>query len=135
MGKKSLEHLSPPMLQAAPRGPPPHGHLRLSPELLRILLLKAALGLESRNSAPPPQVSPAWDPTFGLGVGTPWESSSEVRVGLGLILAVPGKEKGETEAAGSRSADPHALFCPQHPHLSLPLGSTGQEGSCRWPKI
>ncbi|XP_049639260.1 neuromedin-B isoform X2 [Suncus etruscus] len=55
MGKKSLESLSPPVLRAAPRSPPPHGHLQLSPELLRILLLKAALGLESRNSMPPPQ--------------------------------------------------------------------------------
>ncbi|XP_054444573.1 neuromedin-B isoform X2 [Pteronotus mesoamericanus] len=53
MGKKSLKPPSPPLLGAAPHFSPRDQRLQLSHDLLRILLLKKALGLGPGGPPPP----------------------------------------------------------------------------------
>ncbi|XP_055970266.1 neuromedin-B isoform X1 [Sorex fumeus] len=55
MGKKSLEPPNPSPLESTPQISPRDRQLQLSPDLLRILFLKRALGLGHGNPAPSPQ--------------------------------------------------------------------------------
>ncbi|XP_031243021.1 neuromedin-B isoform X1 [Mastomys coucha] len=62
MGKKSLEPLSPSLVGTAPPNTQGDQRLQLSHDLLRILLLKKALGMNLSGPAPPLQYRKLLEP-------------------------------------------------------------------------